>query len=275
MRAAMTFAAIVALAYGLLLVFVAAYQNRLLYLPDIAGPGLAATPADIGLPFEDVRFETSDGVTLHGWFVPARGARQVVLHTHGNGGNISHRLDLLQLLHGMGFSVLLFDYRGYGLSQGRPTEAGTYLDAEAAWRYLVEQRGYAPGDIILMGHSLGAAVAAHLAQHVKPRALILESPFTSVPDVAAHHYWFLPARWLSRFRYATVEYVRAVEAPVLVMHSPDDRIVPIELGHEVFRNAREPKAFCELTGGHNRSLFLDAEHYVGALRRFLTEHAAG
>lgn len=268
----MTFVAVVALAYGLLLLVVAAYQDRLLYQPNVAGPGLVATPADIGLAFEDLRITTSDGIALHAWLVPAQGARRIVLHCHGNGGNISHRLELLRILHGMGLSVLLFDYRGYGLSEGRPSEAGTYRDAEAVWRFLVEQRGYEPASIIVDGHSMGAAVAAHLAQHVRPGALILESPFTSAPNVAAHHYWFLPARRLTRFRYATAEYVRSARSPALVIHSSGDRIVPIEMGREVFRNAPEPKAFLELPGDHNNAFLLAEAQYVGGLQRFLAEH---
>jgi pimeloyl-ACP methyl ester carboxylesterase len=202
-----------------LLAIVFAFQAQLLYLPNIAGAGLAATPESIGLSFEEARLTASDGVKLHGWLVLAPRSRRVVLHFHGNGGNISHRLELLRLLHGMGLSVFLLDYRGYGMSESRPSETGTYLDAAAAWTYLVDQRGYAPDDIILFGHSLGAAVAAYLGGQVRPGALILESPFISIPDIAAHHYWFLPARALVRFRYATAEYavcrVRSERGPGL------------------------------------------------------------
>ena len=169
----------------------------------------------------------------------------------------------------MGLSVFLLDYRGYGLSEGRPSETGTYLDAAAAWTYLVDERGYTPDDIILFGHSLGAAVAAYLAGQVRPGALILESPFTSIPDIAAHHYWYVPARRLARFRYATAEYVRAVNAPVLVLHSASDAVVPFEHGREVFRNANDPKTFLEILGGHNAGAVVDEAQYTDGLRQFI------
>lgn len=269
MRALLTLLVLGAALYLVLLILVYAGQARLLYLPNLNGPGLAATPADIGLAYEDVHLETSDRVTLHGWFVPEPGSRRVLLHLHGNGGNISHRLALIELLHELGVSVLLIDYRGYGLSGGQPDEAGTYRDAEAAWRWLIERRGYAGADIVVLGHSLGAAVAAHLAQTVQPGGLVLEAPFTSVPDIAAHHYGYFPVRRLARFRYATVEYVRNARTPVLVLHSPADDVVPIAQGRRVFEAANEPKTFIELPGGHNEVLLRGREEYAEALRRFL------
>jgi uncharacterized protein len=123
----------------------------------------------------------------------------------------------------------------------------------------------------VFGHSLGAAVAAHLAQEVQPGALILESPFTSIPEVAAHHYWFLPARRLVRFRYSTAEYVRGVQAPVLVLHSVSDRVVPYQHGREVFRNAHEPKSFVEIRGDHNEGCVIDEAQYTAGLRQFLAQ----
>lgn len=255
--------------YLVFLAFIYLSQARLLYLPNLNGPGLAATPADIGLAYEDVHLATSDGVTLHGWFIPATGSRRVLLHLHGNGGNISHRLALLELLHELGVSVFLIDYRGYGLSDGSPDEEGSYRDAEAAWRWLVERRGYTAEGIVLFGHSLGAAVAAHLAQTARPGGLILEAPFTSVPDIAAHHYWYFPVRRLARFRYSAVEYVRNAQAPLLVLHSPEDDIVPISHGRAVFAAAREPKELVELPGGHNEVLLRGRTEYAEALRRFL------
>jgi fermentation-respiration switch protein FrsA (DUF1100 family) len=184
------------LALGLLLFFT---QSRLLYYPNLPSRAVVATPAHIGLAYEEVALVAEDGVGLHGWFLPAAGeSRGVLLFFHGNAGNISHRLDSLRILHDLGLAVLIFDYRGYGQSQGRVSEEGTYLDAEAAWRHLSEVRGIAENEIVLFGRSLGAAVAAHLAASHRPKALIMESSFTSVPDLAASYYRIFPVRWLTR-----------------------------------------------------------------------------
>jgi uncharacterized protein len=260
-------------AYAVLLLLVYIFQGRLLYLPNIGGRGLAATPADIGLDYEDVRFSTSDGVTLHAWFVPARGTDRVLLYCHGNGGNISHRLDSIRLFHELGLSVFIFDYRGYGLSAGRPSEEGTYRDADAAWNHLRDARGFSEDRIVVYGHSLGAAIAAHVARGRRPAALILESPFTSIADVASRHYWFLPVRWLSRFEYPTAAFVRDVRMPTLVVHSPQDEISPFAHGRAVFEQANEPKAFLEISGDHNAGFLLSGARYTEGLRQFIDTHA--
>lgn len=260
-------------AYLALVLCVYLFQSRLLYLPNIGGHGLSATPADIGLAFEEVRFSTRDGVSLHGWFIPAPRAQGVLLHCHGNGGNISHRLDSIRLVHDLGLSVFIFDYRGYGLSAGRPTEEGTYRDAAAAWQYLREARGFREQDIVVYGQSLGAAIAAHVARDRRAAALILESPFTSIADVASHHYWFLPVRWLTRFKYPTAEYVRDVHAPTLVIHSAQDEITPFEHGRAVFEQANAPKTFLEISGDHNAGFLLSGARYTNGLRAFIDAQA--
>jgi fermentation-respiration switch protein FrsA (DUF1100 family) len=258
--------------YLALVLLVYIFQGRMLYLPTIGGRDLLATPADIGLEFEDVRFTTRDGVVLHGWFIPGARGGPVLLYCHGNAGNISHRLDQIRILHDLGLSVFIFDYRGYGLSTGHPSEAGTYDDAQAAWNHLVDSRKFAARDIVIYGQSLGAAIAAHLARERESAALILESPFTSIADVAGRHYWFLPVRWLSRFEYATAAYVGEVRAPVLVIHSPDDEIVPFALGREVFARAHEPKTLLEISGDHNAGFLLSGVRYTEGLRQFLQSH---
>jgi alpha/beta superfamily hydrolase len=262
----------IAAVYLALCVLVFIFQARLLYLPNIGGRGLSATPADIGLAFEDVRFSTRDGAALHGWFIPAPQAQHVLLHCHGNGGNISHRLDAIRLFHDLGLSVFIFDYRGYGLSAGRPDEEGTYRDAEAAWNYLLDARGLSAERIVVHGHSLGAAIAAQLVRGRQPAALILESPFTSIADVASRHYWFLPVRWLSRFDYPTAAFVRDVHAPLLVVHSQYDEISPFAHGRVVFEQANEPKAFLEIGGDHNAGFLLSGARYTEGLREFLRQH---
>jgi fermentation-respiration switch protein FrsA (DUF1100 family) len=204
-----------------LVAFVYFTQAGMLYLPDLPGRQLDASPDDIGIEFEDVWLKANDGVKTHGWFVPGASSR-TVLYFHGNAGNISHRLYTIQQLHELGLSVLIVDYRGYGQSEGKPLEKGIYKDAEAAWTYLTSVRGISSNDIVLFGRSLGASVAAWLAAKNAPAALIVDSAFTSVPDVAADVYPWLPVRLLSRFQHATGSYVVEADAPILVVHSRND-----------------------------------------------------
>lgn len=262
-------------AYALIVFLAWAFQHRLLYLPNMPGRDWAATPHALGLEYEDVRLTTRDGIELSAWWVPARPQRGTVLFLHGNAGNISHRLESIEIFHRLGMSVLIVDYRGYGKSDGAPSEAGTYRDAEAAWNHLVEERQLAAGDIIIFGRSLGASIAAHLARGVSPApaALILESPMTSAPDMAQSAYPFLPARWLTRFSYATRTYVAQADCPVLVIHSEDDEIIPYAQGKAVFKAAPEPKRFLALRGGHNTGFLESVEAYVNGIDGFLTDVA--
>lgn len=258
------------LAGGYLLIVTLAYvlQPGMLYLPGMPGRELTATPGDVGLDFENVALETSDGVAVHGWFVPGA-SRRVLLYFHGNAGNISHRVYSIREFHDLGLSVLIIDYRGYGQSGGKPTEKGLYRDAVAAWDYLVHGRGIAPQDVIVFGRSLGGSVASWLAAKVDPGALIVDSSFTSVPDVGQEVYPWLPVRLLSRFRHSTREHVKQTASPVLVVHSRDDEIIPFHHGEANFRAANEPKQFLEIRGGHNDAHARSAVIYRDGLREFL------
>jgi len=253
--------------YALLVLLAWLFQARLLYLP---ASGIEATPADRGMPYEDVVLETDDGVRLSAWYVPAEPGRATLLFFHGNAGNISHRLASIARFRELGLSVFIVDYRGYGRSGGRPSEAGTARDARAAWAHLTETRGIDPRRIVIFGRSLGAAVAAELARTVRPAAVILESPFTSVPAIAQEAYPFLPARWLSRFRYPTVEYIGSAAAPVLVIHSEDDEIIPFAHGRAVYAAAPEPKRLLRIRGGHNTGFLESDAVYREGLDAFLT-----
>lgn len=230
---------------------------------------LEATPRDWGLVYDDVRVRTADGVELHGWFIPHPGSRQVLLFFHGNAGNISHRRESIAVFHGLGLNVLIIDYRGYGQSKGKPSETGLYLDARAAWRYLTENRGYEPSDIIIFGRSLGGVVAAKLASEVESGGLILESSFSSAKDAAREIFPLLSRIVVLRFELDAAAYVRKTRCPVLVLHSPDDDIIPYRLGRKLFEAAPEPKRFVELTGGHNEGFLLSRPGYEQALAEFL------
>jgi len=259
----------IAVLYAVLVAFLWLRQESMLFLPGIPSRAVLATPADIGLDYEALRLPTADGEELDAWFIPARRERAVLLFFHGNAGNISHRLDSLRIFHGLGLSVLIIDYRGYGQSTGRPTEQGTYEDARAAWRHLVEERNVPADRIIFFGRSLGGAVAAWLAAEHPPRGLIVESTFRSVPDMAAELYWFLPVRRLARIEYPAETLLRSVQAPVLVVHSREDEIIPFRHGEALFAAAREPRQLLELRGGHNTGFLRSEREYVAGLEAFL------
>ncbi len=269
MRALSSLLSVLAVAYLALVGLLYVIQDRLVYFPVRE---LVATPRDRGLDYEELNLLTEDGVRLHGWFIPAPDARAVLLYFHGNAGNISHRLDRIALFQRLGLSVLIVDYRGYGRSAGRPSEAGTYRDATAAWRYLTVERRVAPDNIVLFGRSLGAAVAAWLATQVAPGAVILDSGFTSVPAFGAQIYPWLPVRWLARFDYPTKAYLANIHRPVLVIHSRADDIIPFREGEELYAAANAPKQFLEIRGGHNDAYFLTGADYARGLDKFLRSH---
>jgi fermentation-respiration switch protein FrsA (DUF1100 family) len=243
-------------------------QGRMLYLANVPGRELTATPGDIGLGYEDIAIETADGVRLHGWFIPGE-SRRVVLFFHGNAGNISHRLESIRQFFDLGLSVSIIDYRGYGQSGGKTTEKGIYRDADAAWRYLTNERGVPAGEIVIFGRSMGASAATKLATRQQPLALIVESSFTSIPDIAQEIYPWLPARWLSHLRHATRDHIGGVRCPVLVVHSRDDEIVPFHHGEAIFDAARDSKTLLVLRGGHNDAYIRDEDNYIRGLRAFL------
>ena len=227
------------------------------------------TPADWGLPYEDVRFFTSDGVQLHGWFVP--GDRQVsLIWFHGNAGNVGDRLENMKLLYDhLGVNILIFDYLGYGLSDGRISEKGTYLDGEGALRYLRSRPDVHSDRVVLFGHSLGSAVAVDVASRNDVSGLILESPFTSVPDIAKRWFRFLPG-FLIRIKYNSLSKILDINAPLLVLHGDRDEVVPIELGQRLFKAAAEPKELYVIQGaGHNDTYRVGGEEYLATLKRFV------
>lgn len=260
---------IVVMAYLSVVLLVYFGQSRLIYFPQ---QQISNTPKDIGLDYTSVNIATSDGETLHGWWVPASNAKGTVLFFHGNAGNISHRINYLKMFERLGYNTLLFDYRGYGQSSGAPSESGTYLDAQAVWRYLTETKDITPAQIVLYGESLGGAVAAWLAAHEKPGLLVLASTFTSVPDMAAEIYPFLPVRWLARFQYNTLESLQSVTCPVFIAHSAEDEIVPFEQSQQLFKAASEPKQFLFLAGGHNTGFIFKQPDWIKSLGAFMDGH---
>ena len=252
--------------FGALLFFM---QPRLVYHPSRE---ISYTPHHAGLVFDDLRLDTADGEKIAAWHIAAETGSVHVLLFHGNGGNMSGRVEVVRGLHAIGLNVLIIDYRGYGQSSGKPSEKGTYEDALAAWEYLVETKGVSPGDIVVYGRSLGASIAAWLAAEKRPGALMLESPFTSIGDMAKKDYPFMPVRALCRFKYDTVSFLARVRCPVLVAHSPEDAVVPFEHGRAVFEAAGEPKRFLAIGGAHCDSTVETEPSFRAAVREFITEH---
>ena len=247
-------------------------DKQLVFFPD---RNVRSTPGDAGLVYEDVTFTTSDGVRLHGWFVPGDGNR-VIIWFHGNAGNIGHRVENLVLMREqLKVSVFLFDYRGYGNSEGAPSERGMYLDAEAALEYTKTRTGLEPDEgIVYFGRSLGAAVAVELATRYPPRALVLESPFTSIQDMASKLHpvvsRLVPLGLIVQSRFDALSKIGQVHKPVMVLHGDQDYTVPIELGRALFEAANEPKVFYVIKGaGHNDTYDVGGVAYFDALRAFV------
>lgn len=241
-------------------------QPGMVFYPTRA---LAATPADWGLAFEDVELTADDGTRLHGWYIQYPDATHTLLFFHGNAGNISHRGDSIAIFNRLGLSVLIVDYRGYGRSAGRASEAGLYLDALAARDYLVEACGVDPASILIFGRSLGASVAADLASRVPSGGVILESGFSSARDMARHLYPGLHRVLYLRFDFDAAERLSHVSSPVLVLHSRDDEIVPYALGRKLFEAARAPKRFVDLRGDHNSGFLASQPDYERSLAAFI------
>jgi uncharacterized protein len=252
--------------YVLLAALLFLFQGSLVYRPVRQW---ITTPDQASMDYEDVYFQTSDGVKLNGWFVPAGTPKGTILIFHGNAGNISHRLDTIAIFHNLGYNVMIIDYRGYGLSEGSPGEQGTYRDAEAAWKYLTRKRKLDPGRIVIFGRSLGGAVAAWLAVEKHSAGLILESTITSVANRGAELYKFLPVRLLARINYDTLGRIDKLRCPLLVIHSPDDEVVPFHHGKQLFEAAKEPKRFEEISGSHNEGFRNSGTLYTDILSEFL------
>lgn len=269
MRALISLLTIAASVYVLLSLVLYLLQGKMVFLSNLPGRALTATPRDIGLEYEDVYLATLDDERLHGWYVPATISRGVIVFFHGNAGNISHRLDSIGIFHQLGLDTLIIDYRGYGQSTGKTTEQGTYLDAQAAWSYLVDERGIAADQIIIFGRSLGGAVGAWLGTQHTPAAVIIESSFSSGVDMARRLYPFLPVRLITRLRYPVAEYASQLNCPVLVVHSRDDEIIPFAMGQSIYAAVKQRKSFLELRGDHNNGIFISRQDYLRGLDGFI------
>ena len=241
-------------------------EPRMIYHPDRQ---MDSTPDQHGLPYEDVTLATSDGLHINGWFLPCgHPAKLTVLLFHGNAGNISHRLDKLAALRDLGVDTFIIDYRGYGRSEGKTNEQGTYRDASAAYDYLVTQRKVAPRSIVVYGESLGSAIAADLATKGDVGGLIIEEAFTSIGDVGQKMFPFFPVRWLVRNKYDTLSKMPRIKVPLLIFHSRDDELFNMRHAQRLLAAANDPKQLVELRGAHNDAFLVSAPTYHAAMQKF-------
>jgi len=248
------------------------FEHRQVYAPSRK---MESRPSELGRPFEEVTLTAGDGVRLQAWFFPARPvsprSHLAFLLCHGNAGNISHRLGFYRAWLELGVSVFAFDYRGYGRSEGKPTEEGTYRDAQAAAQWL-RARGVAPPHIIAIGKSLGGGVAAELALREPIGGLILQSTFPSIGDIGAELFPWLPVRRLHRIHYNTVHKLPRIHVPVMIAHSRGDDLIGFDHAERNFAAANEPKSLLEIGGGHVDVLEVDRAGYLRELDQFLTTH---
>lgn len=259
-----------ALFFAIFIIGLRFMEDSMIYFPTKYPDGFWQ-PAAFGVAVEDCFFVSEDGVKLHGWVAPRDGAQATLLWCHGNAGNITHRLDNLKLLlERVNAHVFIFDYRGYGRSEGSPDEEGLYKDARAAYDYLLTRREVDPRRIILFGRSLGSAVAVDLALQ-RPRAgLILESTFTSAKDMAKKVFPFLPVHYFIGVQFDSESKIAQLKVPILFMHGTADHTVPLELGKKLFRVANEPKEFYEIAGAdHNDTYVVGGEAYFAKLNEFI------
>ncbi len=263
-----SFLLVFAVGYLILVALMYFLQDRLLFFPATE---ILQTPADMGWAYDDLQLKVGEETT-NAWYVPAEGKRRgILLFSHGNAGNIGDRLESISIFRRLGLDVVIYDFGGYGRSTGTPSESRCYDDIRGVWRYLIEERGAASEEIVLFGRSLGAGATCQLATEVAPAAVILESPFRSVPEMAHGLYPWLPVRLLARTRLDNEAKIAHIEAPLLVIHSVDDDIIPFAHGERLFEVANEPKRFLEIHGDHNSGFVDSGDVYVDGLSEFLIE----
>ena len=270
--------ALLTVAYATACLYMYLYQDKLLYIPERE---LNTDPASLGLEFSEHWIKTSDGERLHAWYIPCQDARYTFLFFHGNTGNLSTRMDTINILHELGINLFMIDYRGYGKSTGKPSEQGTYLDGEASWQYLIHTLGIRPEKAIIFGRSLGGGIASHLATRVTPAGLILESTFSSMCAVAKDVYPLIPVRLILHTRYPNIDNIRQINCPLLIIHSTEDEYIGFHHGQALY-NAFNPrvdpsyKHFVPIAGAHNSGFFTSAGQYKQGINEFmaLLDHCA-
>lgn len=230
---------------------------------------IQATPDNWGLSYENIQLKLNENTDITGWYVSHPEAEKTILFFHGNGGNISHRGDTVLLLHKLKLNTLIIDYPGYGTSKGKPTEENLYQSAQVAWDYLVTVKKIKPNNIVIFGRSLGGAVAVDLASKVNAGGLILESTFSSVRDIVNIIFPLLSKTVYLRFSFDSLQKIDKVNYPVLVIHSPDDSVIPYKLGKKLFNKIKVKKTFLQISGDHNEGFMLNILYYMKNVDKFI------
>ncbi len=264
------YAVAIVVGYLLILLLVRVFEPKLIFFPDYPGR-LSGEWRPRDLPVQDVWIKTHDGVTLHAWWIPNPRAQVTFLAFHGNAANIANRAELYRFLWTSPANVLAVEYRGYGRSEGEPSERGFYRDADAAYAYLVQEQHRPANQIISFGQSLGSAVAVDLASRRAVAGVVLEGSFPSARAVAQKVYWFLPGIGLvGKSKFDTAKKLSNVGVPILIVHCVSDPVISFSFGEEVYRRAREPKFFLRVAGEcHEEASLFASEKYRAELGRFL------
>ena len=253
------------------IVFLLLFENKIIFHPSRYPEGYW-DPASVGVPAQDIYFTSEDGVKLHGWFIPAPKAVATVLWFHGNAGNISHRLDNIQRLAPLNLNIFIFDYRGYGRSEGEPDEQGIYKDSKAAYKTVIGLNSVSVDTLFLFGRSLGGICATETALNNPARGLILESTFTSASDMSRKIIPLIPLGWAIRSKLDAINKVTELKLPKLFLHGDRDEVVPFDLGRKLYEEASDPKSFYIIQGaGHNDTYIMGGRDYYNALDGFIAE----
>ena len=252
----------------ILYVYAGHFERTHIYYPEKAMP---MTPAQYGLKYDDITLITKDHVNINAWYVPTENPIGTLLFCHGNAGNDSDRVTGIDQFHHAHLNVFIFDYRGYGESEGQPSEQGTYNDAMAAYSYLTSRTDVDAKKIFIYGESLGGAVAIDLASKVKSAGLIVIDTFTSIDAIGREIYPFLPIRWLMRTKYDSLSKIKKIHCPVLIGHSKEDDIIPYHHGQDLFKAANPPKEFMQLKGNHGEAIYISDGKTMSTITDFIRE----
>lgn len=241
-------------------------QDAYIFFPEKT---ITSAPSAFGMKYENLFIVAKDGVKINVWYIP-NGNSALIIHCNGNAGNLSERVEKFSLFNSLGYSVIGFDYRGYGKSEGKPSEEGLYMDLRSVINF-AEEKGYKKSEIILYGESIGGGVALQLASEMQFSVLILESTFTSIYDMARIYYKLFPTSFLLKSKFDNLSKIKKVKCPVVIMHSKEDEIVPYSMGQTLYENASEPKIFLNLEKGHNDGGIIVSREAISKLKSFLEE----